>query len=77
MKFWNIIATFQINTLEFFKIQSFIEDKKLKPKTAYLGVFKREFEKTIAAIDASTLQFIKMSSFAENQKTSNLELKMS
>ena len=77
MQFWKIIPTFEIGSLEFFKMQRFIQDEKLIPKYP-ICVFSRWNlkKKTFVAFDACILEFFKMAKFRWKPKTSNLRPKM-
>ena len=46
------IVIFEISTLEFFKMQIFIQNEKIETKNGY---FKVKFKKAVVAFDTSTL----------------------
>ena len=54
------LILFEINLLEFFWPQSFVQKWKslnLEPKMPYLGTFALEFENTIVILEMSALEF--------------------
>ena len=57
---------FEISTLEFVKIQSFVQIKEslnFGPKIPYLGIFRLTIEKAIVIFEISSLEFVKTQSF--------------
>ena len=65
----NNIDIFEINNLEFFKLQNFLKKWKspnLGPKVPDLGIFVLEFSKTIIIFEISTLKFVYFLNFAKN-----------
>ena len=76
MQFWKIIPTFQIGSLEFFKMQRFIQDEKLIPKYP-ICVFSRWNlkKKLLSHLMPASSNFSKWPSFVENQKLQIWDLK--
>ena len=55
---------FEINTLKFVKLQSFIQkEAKPEPKIPYFGIFRSESKKTIVTFEISAFEFVRMQSF--------------
>ena len=76
MQFWKIIPTFEIGSLEFFKMQRFIQDEKLIPKYP-ICVFSRWNlkKKLLSHLMPASSNFSKWPSFVENQKLQIWDLK--
>ena len=65
------IFIFEISTLEFVKMQSFLlknEKLNLGPKLSYLGIFGLDFEKTVVLFKIIIFQFVKTQSFVLKKK---------
>ena len=71
--FEKTIFIFEISTLEFVKMQSFLlknEKLNLGPKLSYLGIFGLDFEKTIVLFKIIIFEFVKTQSFVLKKKIS-------
>ena len=63
LKFENIIAIFEISSLEFAKILKYVQNKitsNLGSRMSHLRFFGLKAEKTIVIFEISTLKFVKM-----------------
>ena len=61
LEFENNIVIFEISTLEFVKLQSFVKKQNcliLGPKNAFLGIFGLEFQNNIVIFEISTFEFV-------------------
>ena len=70
--FWvkKIIFMFEISTLEFVEMQSFILNKidlSLRPKFSFWVIFGLQFKKKIVTFEISTLRFMELQSFIEKK----------
>ena len=64
----NVIAIFEISTLEFVKMQSFTQSKKtlnLVPNLPCLGSFGVNILKTLVIFEISALDFVELQSFIQ------------